>query len=57
MMHVSGHYLYVDGASGTFGTVAQAIGPTLQACSSSCQIQFYYHMNGNGMTTGIRLPS
>jgi len=45
--------LYVDGSSGTLGNVAEIIGPTLQATSSSCQLQFYYHMQGAGMCTLI----
>lgn len=38
----------MDGAAGTFGNIAEIIGPTLQPTSSSCQLQFYYHMLGVG---------
>lgn len=48
MFHILGHYVFVDGAAGTFGTVAELIGPTIQPTSSSCQMQFYYYIDGFG---------
>ena len=44
-----GHYIYIDGAYGTFSTLAEIISPPLQPSSSTCQMQFYYHMLGSGI--------
>ena len=45
----TGHYMYVDASNGFVFNTAQYQSPLLQQSSSSCQMVFYYHMNGAGI--------
>ncbi len=45
-----GYFLYVETANGTTENLAQLKSPVLRDSSSSCQLKFWYYLNGEYLT-------
>ena len=45
----TGHYMIVEAAKGDDWEEAELVSPVLQPCTTTCQLEFFYHMYGQGV--------